>query len=194
MTDLEILGLAPSTYVRSVRLTCIEKGVDHRLVPLDFKSPAHLALHPFGKMPVVKHGDVVVFETAAILDYLDTHFEGPALMPSNRLDRVRARQWMSAAADALYPRAVGAFAGGPPDDVAAAVASLRTALVAFDGALKNTPFIGGDRLGLADLYVWPMVAFAANDDAARSALDGLSTLGEWHTALAERPRFAETAS
>ena len=196
MSDLIIYGFAPSTYVQSARLSCVEKGVDHRLEPLAFKSDAHRALHPFGKMPVLQHGDVRVFETAAILGYVDERFEGPPLLPLGPrgvVARAHARQWMSAAADALYP-VVGALAGHDEPLTDTGRAQLAGALAVFDAALREQPFLSGERLGLADLYVLPMVRFARRDARARALFEVLPALGEWCDALAARPGYAEVLS
>ncbi len=83
MTDIVIHGLAPRTYTRTARLACEEKGVPHRLEPIEFGSARHLALHPFGKIPILEHGDVRVFETLAITRYVDEAFKGPALQPAD---------------------------------------------------------------------------------------------------------------
>ena len=53
-----VYGAAMSPYVWSVRLALAEKGITHELVsvePSEFKSEAHLARHPFGKIPAFEH-------------------------------------------------------------------------------------------------------------------------------------------
>ncbi len=189
--ELTLYGFAPSTYVRTARLACVDKGVPHQLAPLDFKAPSHLALHPFGKMPVLEHGDVRLFETAAILDYVDGTFDGPSRTPSAPLGRARMRQWMSAAADVLYPTVVGAMlVDGGPDE--AAVANARERLAVLDRALDGARFLAGDALSLADVYVLPMVTFAASQPAGPTILDGLDRLSRWRESLEERPGFSTT--
>ena len=71
MTNVEIIGPAPSTYTRAVRMVCEEKSI-----PYDLKqSPPHStdvdAIHPFGKVPVMRHGDFELCESKAIATYLD---------------------------------------------------------------------------------------------------------------------------
>ena len=58
-----------------------EKNISHELVQLSYRSPEHLALHPFGKMPILQHGDFFLYESLAIATYLDRAFEGPQLTP-----------------------------------------------------------------------------------------------------------------
>ncbi|MCA9606937.1 MAG: glutathione S-transferase family protein [Myxococcales bacterium] len=189
--DVILHGFAPSTYVRSARLACVDKDVAYRLAPLDFKGASHLALHPFGKMPILEHGAVRLFETAAILDYVDATFDGPSRTPTGTVPRARMRQWMSAAADVVYPDVVSALlVEGGPDEVA--VARARERLAVLDGVLGEGRYLAGDALSLADLYVLPMVSFAAAQPAGDAILDGLGRLAEWRASLEDRPGFSAT--
>ena len=63
-----------------------EKAVSYRLAALSpggSKSPEHLARHPFGRIPALEHGDFALYETQAILRYLDRVLPQPALTPSD---------------------------------------------------------------------------------------------------------------
>ena len=60
MADVVIYGPSPSTYVRTARLACAEKGITHVLEPLDLGSEAHAKLHPFRKIPAMRHGKFVL--------------------------------------------------------------------------------------------------------------------------------------
>jgi glutathione S-transferase len=66
MAKVEIIGAPQSTYVRVVRMVCEEKGIPYDLTPAAPHSPPITAIHPFGKMPVMRHGDVAVCESKAI--------------------------------------------------------------------------------------------------------------------------------
>jgi glutathione S-transferase len=86
MAKLEIIGFDISNWVRAARIACEEKGVPYELTTngmtgiQDLKSAKYLALHPFGRIPAMRHGDVVLFETAAIGRYVDaTLATGPFL-------------------------------------------------------------------------------------------------------------------
>ena len=58
MANLEIIGFPQSTYVRVARMACEEKGVAYDLRPAPPHSPEVLAIHPFGKIPAMRHGDI----------------------------------------------------------------------------------------------------------------------------------------
>src|SRR5690242_9751250 len=75
MSELVVIGVPGSPYYRSALLGLEEKGLTYRpqfLKPGDSKAPEHLARHPFGRIPVLEHGDFRLYETQAILRYLDT--------------------------------------------------------------------------------------------------------------------------
>ena len=57
MTDVKLYGFPQSTYVRTARLACEEKGVAYEIVPSQPDSSENLAVHPFGKVPAMSHGD-----------------------------------------------------------------------------------------------------------------------------------------
>jgi glutathione S-transferase len=105
MARLEIIGFDISNWVRATRIACEEKGVDYELTTngmaavSDLKSEKHLALHPFGRIPAMRHGDVVLFETAAICRYVNSMFDGPPLVPDDPIEAARMEQWVSAMID-----------------------------------------------------------------------------------------------
>src|ERR1700726_1966944 len=95
MSKVEIIGFAPSTYVRVVRMVCEEKGIDYELRPLPPHSPDVVAVHPFGKIPVMRHGDFSLCESKAIATYLDLTFPGPKLIPTEPRQAALTEQWGS---------------------------------------------------------------------------------------------------
>src|SRR5664279_1383653 len=91
----QIIGSERSTYTRAVRMVCEEKGIDYELTERPLGSPELLAIHPLGKMPVLRHGDVELFESSAIATYLDRSFPGPDLFPSDPRRAALTEQWVS---------------------------------------------------------------------------------------------------
>jgi glutathione S-transferase len=65
--------------------------------------PEHLALHPFNRVPILRHGDFAVYETSAIASYIDEAFDGPRLTPQDVRQRARMNQWISAVNSYYYP-------------------------------------------------------------------------------------------
>jgi glutathione S-transferase len=116
MTEITIHGFAPSTYTRSARMAAIELGIDHKLVPIVYGSPEHFALHPFGKMPIMTHGETVVFETLAIMTWLDELSPKSGLFGYGRQERTDIQQLISVALDYAYQPVVHVrLENGAPD-------------------------------------------------------------------------------
>jgi glutathione S-transferase len=174
MAALEIIGFDISNWVRAARIACKEKGVEYTLTTngmndfADMKGEAHLSLHPFGRIPAMRHGDMVVFETLAIGHYLDRMFEGPRLAPAAPLEAVRMEQWASALIDYVSRSIMGRcvvqyvlpqFTGNPVDraTIDGAIPDIRKHLAVFDRALAQGPFLHGDRPQLDDFILMPMV-------------------------------------
>src|SRR5579883_1978006 len=82
MSEVVVHGILGSPFVRAVRATLEEKGQRYRvqaMKPGEHKSAAYLALHPFGRVPMIEHDGFKLYETQAILRYLDAVFPEPAL-------------------------------------------------------------------------------------------------------------------
>ena len=67
------------------------------------------AIHPLGKMPVMRHGDVSLFESNAILTSIDKAFAGPSLAPTDALGAAQVQQWISLVNTAVDPAIVRAY-------------------------------------------------------------------------------------
>src|ERR1700739_477492 len=95
MSSVEIIGFAPSTYVRAARMVCEEKAIAYELKASPPHSPEVAAIHPFGKIPVMRHGDFALCESKAISTYLDLAFPGPRLFPNEPRHAALTEQWVS---------------------------------------------------------------------------------------------------
>jgi glutathione S-transferase len=95
MPVVEIVGPAPSTYTRVARMVCEEKQIPYGLKQSPPHSPDVDAIHPFGKVPVMRHGDFELCESKAISTYLDLSFPGPRLIPTEPRHAALTEQWVS---------------------------------------------------------------------------------------------------
>lgn len=202
MSTFVILGAAPSSYVRTARMVCIEKGVEHALEPLELGSPSHLALHPWGKMPVLRHGEVQLIETSAIARYVDEVGPGPSLLPSTAAGRAVMEQWISVINCYLYDSIVRRYAleyilptfrNAEPDRaaIAAGVPAMQRDLARLDAAYAGRSFLAGEALSLADLFVAPIVQTASMFPEGKAALAGAANLSRAYAALEQRPSFVQ---
>lgn len=187
-------GYPISTWTRTVRMTCVEKGIEYELVPVDYGSDAHGELHPFRRMPILEIGGVTVFETLAATGYLDEAFDGPALQPADPLGRVAMRTWMGVAADYVSRDVVrGLPRGRDASDEERAAAGLtlgRVESMLAEGAGAR-PFLAGPELSLADLYLAPQIANCG--EKAPELLTPLTALSAWYARMVERESFKQTA-
>lgn len=190
MSGVRIHGYLVSTWTRTAVMTCIEKGIEHELVPIAYGSDAHAALHPFRRIPVLEHDGVVITESLAITGYLDEAFPGPALQPSEMLARRRMRHWMSVCGDYVFRDVVRAIPRGR-DASAEVLATARGVLIAVDALIGVDPWLAGDELTLADLYLAPQISNAR--EKAPAVVAGLAALDAWSERVAARDSFLLTA-
>lgn len=201
MSELIIMGLAPSSYVRTARMICAAKGVDYTLQPVDFRAPEYRAHHPFGKMPAMQHVDVALFEALAIGVYVDETFDGPALQPSDTVTRARMFQWISATNDALLDTIVAQcvrerfmkpMRGLEPDEdaIAAAMPAITANLDVVDKALAGQTYLCGDQLTLADLFLAPQLFYFAATPEGRATLPDRANITAWMSEMAKTPDYA----
>src|SRR5260370_35459509 len=86
MSEFVVHTIPGSPFARAVFATLEEKSAPYRIAPVapgSHKSPEHLARHPFGRVPVLEHDGFVLYETAAILRYLDRVLPDPWLTPAD---------------------------------------------------------------------------------------------------------------
>jgi len=131
------------------------------------KKPQHLARHPFGHIPVIEDDGFWLYETHAILRYLDARLPGPLHAPSVLHDRARMDQWLCIEQNYLVPAAKKIMARnyakmmGQPDPgesiVEAGKRELPVALDQFGAWIANKPYVAGDTFSLADICWWAML-------------------------------------
>lgn len=200
MADLIIHGPPQSSYVMTARLACEEKGITHELADIEFGSQAHLGLHPFGKVPIMTHGDFRLYETAAIIRYVDEAFDGPALQPADVNDRAVMEQLISAYVDYYYPaivknivinRIVVPMRGGETDEqlIADSMPAVKQQLAVVDQAVSGGGYIAGGALSLADLMLLPAMFWLQQLPEGEQLLPGYPALGKWIEAMTARPSF-----
>lgn len=188
MSKIEIYGVAASSYVQTVRLVCTELGLEYQLLPLEYGEPSHRALHPFLKMPVLRQGDVQLYESLGIVTWLCALQEGRKLVPGKLINRCHMYSWISAAIAYYYPVLVR---GPLAEQIDMEACGYQLKLL--DEQLTQTPYLAGPELSLADLYLFPMVCFIEK----QAPCDGerpFKALDAWLAALKEREGFAEVVN
>ncbi|MBS0411520.1 MAG: glutathione S-transferase family protein [Proteobacteria bacterium] len=206
VSPIVIHGVPGSPYVRKALLACAEKGAPHRLQPIAFggaKGPDHLANQPFGRIPWATHDDFVLYETDAIIRYVDEAFEGPALQPQEPRSRARMNQVMGIVDAYVMPsmtsgigwnRIICPMMGLPVDEaaVAAAIEPSRVCLKALDAILGDQPFMAGAALSLADLMLLAHLDFLPQSPEGGALLAETPRLGAWLARMQARPAAQAT--
>jgi glutathione S-transferase len=173
MSDLTVLGFPGSSFVHIVRLVLTHNDVPYAFRDLepDMGSPAHLALHPFDRVPILQHGDFTLYETSAIVAYLEENFPAPSLQPDTARGRAVMNQWISALNSYYYPymiyhvgheRNVFPALGIPSDEkvVAHALPKIEVALQVMERQLSHGQgFLLGGEVSLADYHLLPSTYF-----------------------------------
>jgi len=175
MSETIVYGFPRSTFVNIVRLVLTHKDVAYRFEDLEpvMGRSEHLALHPFNRVPIFRHGDFTVYETRAIVGYIDEVFAGARLTPQNPHARARMNQWIGVVDSYVYPymihhvtheRLVFPELGIASDEkvVAHALPKVENALVAIERELADgRDYLLGPELSIADFYLLPST-FAFN--------------------------------
>lgn len=156
----------PMSRGRIVRWMLEELAVPYETKVLDYgttmKSAEYLAINPMGKVPAIKHGDVVVTETAAICVYLAEAFPEAGLLPQTPAEKAAYYRWLFFAAGPVE-QAIGlkmlnvevteqlqkSFGCGKPEDTFANLAK----------ALASSPYVCGERFTAADVYIGSHIGF-----------------------------------
>jgi glutathione S-transferase len=203
-----IYGPAYSTYARTVRLALEEKGVEYDLIEVDLlagaaKAPEHLTRHPFGKVPAFEHDGFELYETDAIMRYVNAAFPGPDLEPADAKGRARMAQAISVIGGYGYPsligqifiqRAVMPMMGNPADEaaIAAALPQAETCVAALERLIDGNPYLAGDRLSLADLLLIPVYDYISQTPEGEKLLAEAPNLRRWWDGVRSRESVART--
>ncbi|WP_439000660.1 glutathione S-transferase family protein [Pseudomonas benzopyrenica] len=164
-----LFGPAFSTLVRSVRLHALERGLDLPcgLAPggqaIAWRSEAHLALHPFGQVPVLLDGEQRIFETLAICRHLDRQ------LAPERGGNPEQDAWSSALLTTVDTHLVRRYLlriAGPrpepfrtPEEQQRALAAVDATLGVLDRQLGDQRFLCGAEFSLPDALLVPMLDY-----------------------------------
>jgi glutathione S-transferase len=204
MTELLLYGVAQSSFTRTARMALEERGVPYTLVPCP---PGHVdgaARHPFGRIPFMRYGDLVLAESIAIIRFAERAFpQAPSLWPSDPRRAALCDQWVSAICDSLnqrvsagisFPRLAAPVFGFPVDEaaVAKAVARLPETLAELEAPLGRHPYLTGETVTVADLYLLPILHYLGLTREGQAALPAFPGIAAWQNRMAERPSVRAT--
>ena len=202
-----VYGPSLSSNVWSARLALAEKGVTHELVDVPLgahREEPHLARQPFAKVPAFEHDGFMLYETQAIMRYVDERFAGTPLQPEDvhqwsRMNQiigiVDAYAWPSIAGAILFNRVlVPRLLSGTPDEaaIAAALPRARLCLAEIDRLMEDNRFLVADFISLADLMVLPLLYHFSNVPDGRAPMAEHPKLQNWLRHMETRQSFRVT--
>jgi len=203
MPTPEIIGSQRSTYTRVVRMVCEEKQIEYVLTETMLGAPEILAIHPFGKMPVLRHGDFALCESKAIATYLDRSFPGPPLIPSEPRLAALTEQWVSLVNTVMDATLIRTYffayafpktADGKPDRKAidTVTPALQKQFAILDKAVAGTGYLVGDQFAFADINLMPILYYVRQVPEGAEALAASRHLAAYYDRHAARPSFVRT--
>jgi glutathione S-transferase len=201
---LKIYGHPFSSNARKVHWALEELGLAYTYEVIDWmrgehKQPDYLRINPLGRVPAIVDGDVTMFESNAILCYLEERYGHGTLLPRDAAPRAEVYEWMWWQASDLsrvmlepfLARFFASMGMGPLDDARqrSLIGATAAPLDALETRLKGREFVAAGQFTLADIAIGESVSLA---EGAGIGLGGRPHIKAWLARLAERPAFKKT--
>ena len=186
---LKLISHKLCPYVQRAVIALSEKGVAFERIDIDLanKPDWFLAISPLGRTPVLQVGDVPIFESAVILEYLE-ETEPKPLHPADPLRRAEHRGWIEFGSAIL--NGIAGFYGAP-NDVAfqAKTAQLEQRFARLETRVVAAPWFDGENFSLVDAVFGPVFRYFDVFDEVGDfgILAGKPKLARWRRSLADRP-------
>jgi glutathione S-transferase len=186
---LRLISHSLCPYVQRAVIALTEKGVAFERIDIDLanKPGWFLAISPLGKTPVLQVGDVAIFESAVILEYLEETQLNP-MHPPDPVRRAEHRAWIEFAS-AILNDIAGFYAA--PDEAAfkAKTSHLERRFARLEARAAASPWFDGENFSLVDAVFGPVFRYfdVFDEIADFGILAGKPKLAHWRKALAARP-------
>jgi len=161
-----------STFSRRVRIALLEKKIPHELVEIDMvarqhRSPEYLALNPYGRVPTLEEDGFVLYESTAILEYLELTRPDPPLVPSDPRGRALVAmhvklcdiQLARQTGTIIFPKRFLPKERWDEKAMAQAKSEIEKHLEIVAGQLGAKQYLVGDRYGLVEVCYTPLLQF-----------------------------------
>lgn len=195
MLTLYNMPLALNCYKVRILLSLLD--IEHRTESIDLlkdehRTPEFLALNPFGQLPVLTHGDLVIRDSHAILVWLARRYGGDEWMPTDPDDEAAVNSWLSAAAYELrlgpYDARLKVHFPWLCVNADAVEENTEKALRLFEGRLSSRDWIALDRPTVADVAAFPALAQCGDGNVS---LEGYDAINAWLARMRTLPGFVE---
>lgn len=194
LKPIRLYGAPLSGHAHRVKLFLSLLGLPFETIELDLRAgdnrrPEFLALNPFGQVPVIEDGELVLFDSNAILVYLAKQYGDPSWLPQDPVGAAAVQRWFSLAAGQINygpyaARLVKAF--GVPLDYASATAITAKLFAVLETELQERPFATGTVPTLADIAAYSYIALAPEGGIS---LEPYPNLRNWLRRIEALPRF-----
>jgi glutathione S-transferase len=207
MDQFIVHSIPGSPYGRAVLATLIEKGADFGFIPVapgQTKVAPHISRHPFGRVPSIVHDGFPLYETQAIMRYIDRVLPEPFLTPTDARAAARMDQVLNIADWYLFQgvtnviafqRIVGPQLLGIETDLAAIEGAMPQGIKVFaelSRLLGDQPYLVGDALTLADLAVAAHADFLSATPEWTRLSEGRANIVAWLDRMRARPSMEGT--
>jgi glutathione S-transferase len=204
---MKLYGHPISTCTRKVLTLLHEKGQKADFITVDImkgdhKNPDHMARQPFGQIPAIDDDGFVLYESRAIIRYLDETLPGPKLTPGDAKGRGLMEQWMSVetsnftphAMKVIYQRYFHAFRGLPCDETIVKEGSEAAGktLDVLDRQLAKTRFLTGAQFTLADICFMPYIEYLFASRAG-DVVESRKNTARWWSEISTRDSWKAVA-
>jgi glutathione S-transferase len=182
---------------------CEEKAIPYDLKEAAPHSADALAVHPFGKIPVMRHSDFELYESKAIATYLDLGFPGPKLIPTDPRRAALTEQWVSLVNTRMDGTMVRTYmfayifpktGDGKPDrkTIEAVAPAVKQEIDLLDRAVAKSGYLVGDSFTYADINLMPILFYLQKFPEGAAAVAAAKPLSDYYQRLAARPSFQNT--
>ncbi|WP_437729855.1 glutathione S-transferase family protein [Sorangium sp. So ce1335] len=205
---MKLYGHPMSTCTRKVMTVLAEKGHEAQFVLVDLvkgeqKAPEHLARNPFGVIPALEDEDFTLYESRAIIRYLDQKLPGAPLTPTELRARALMDQWLSVeqsylsdpAIKILYQRVIHPMRGQQGDEsvVEASKGQIARTLDVADRALAGQEYLAGSSFSLADISWMPYLQCLVISKVGELITDR-PNVAAWWKRISARPSWVKVSS
>src|SRR5258708_7226441 len=193
---LRLISHKACPYVQRAVIALTEKGVAFERIEIDLanKPDWFLAISPLGKTPVLQVGDVAIFESAVILEYLEETVRKP-LHPADPLVRAEHRGWIEFGS-AILNDIAGFYAAKDEAAFKAKTAQLEQRFARLEARMTASPWFDGENFSLVDALFGPVFRYfdVFDDIADFGILANKPKLARWRKSLATRPSVRSAVS
>ncbi|MEH2319128.1 glutathione S-transferase family protein [Nostoc sp.] len=158
MSNIQLYFAKASTFSQRTRVVLLEKGIDFTPIEIDLqnKPDGYTQISHYGKVPAIKHGDVEIYESAIINEYLDEVFPEPPLLPRDPAAKAIARIWIDYANTRLVPAFNKLLRGKDGQEQEQGQREFTEALLYIEQeGLGKGDYLLGDQFSLVDISFYP---------------------------------------